>query len=375
MHIVFMFTYGYSLKTWFESGTIQKEIEIYRQLTQYHGFKVTLVTYGDDSDLEFQHLLNEVKIVPIYEYFKYSEYAFIRYIKSFFIPFIVKNRVHDVDLIKQNQLMGSWISIIYKFLIKKPLIVRTGYDMLFFSQKERKGLLKNFLYKSLTTLSLRFSNMYTVTSFADKSFLEGKFGHNIDIKIRPNWIYANTSSLTKKRYKNRILCVGRLETQKNYLNLIRNVENSDYQLDIVGTGSLRSEIVNLALDLDVKIDLLGSISNKELLNKYEEYRYFVLASYFEGNPKVVLEAMSKGCIPILSNIPNHIELVEHNINGIIFDPLKMNMTEYLDILNSDDILSEKLSLNSANKVKENNSLETAIKNDLLDYEKLKLSTK
>ena len=38
--------------------------------------------------------------------------------------------------------MGSWIPIILKLLIKKPLIIRTGYDILEFSIKENKSLLK-----------------------------------------------------------------------------------------------------------------------------------------------------------------------------------------------------------------------------------------
>ena len=52
MHIVFFFTYGYSLKTWFETGTLEKEVELYKQLITNHDFKITMVTYGDNSDYE-----------------------------------------------------------------------------------------------------------------------------------------------------------------------------------------------------------------------------------------------------------------------------------------------------------------------------------
>ena len=373
MHIVFFFTYGYSLKTWYETGTLEKEIELYKHLITNHNFKITMVTYGDNSDCEHISLIDNIQIVPIYKYIKYSKYSLIRYIKSFFIPFFIRKKIKNVDLIKQNQLMGSWISIIYKFLIKKPLIVRTGYDMLFFSQKEDKGFTKNFLYKKLTQTSLAFSDIYTVTSYADKIFLEENFGHNIKVDIRPNWVHSGKTPILDKRHSMRILTVGRLENQKNYLNLIKNFQGSEYQLDIVGTGSLENEIIALAKELSVKINLLGSFSNEQLINIYQQYKYFILASHYEGNPKVVLEAMSNGCVPVLSKIPNHLELVEHNINGVLFDPLAMKVTQYLDDINLEINHYKKLSSNSINKVGKYNSLEIALKNDLSDYKKMMLS--
>ena len=72
----------------------------------------------------------------------------------------------------------------------------------------------------------------------------------------------------------------------------------------------------------------------------------------------------------LSKIPNHLELVEHNINGILFDPSTMNVTRYLDDINLNNDQYKKLSLNATNKVEKYNSLEIALKNDLSDYKKL-----
>ena len=91
-------------------------------------------------------------------------------IKSFYITFLLKNKIKDIDVIKQYQLQGAWISIIYKYLVNKPLIVRTGYDMYSFSIKEKKAILKRYLYKSLTNLSLKKSDLYTVSSQSDYNF-------------------------------------------------------------------------------------------------------------------------------------------------------------------------------------------------------------
>ena len=52
MKVLVVFTYGYSLKTWEESGTLERELSIYTELQKKYGVKFTFLTYGDHSDLE-----------------------------------------------------------------------------------------------------------------------------------------------------------------------------------------------------------------------------------------------------------------------------------------------------------------------------------
>ena len=59
MKILYFFTYDYSLKTWENSGTLERELSIYKDLINNHGYEVTLVTYGDSSDLKYLDVLNE----------------------------------------------------------------------------------------------------------------------------------------------------------------------------------------------------------------------------------------------------------------------------------------------------------------------------
>ena len=42
MNIAFFFTYGYSLKTWKESGVLDRELKILEFLTSRYGYKFTL---------------------------------------------------------------------------------------------------------------------------------------------------------------------------------------------------------------------------------------------------------------------------------------------------------------------------------------------
>ena len=63
----------------------------------------------------------------------------MRFLRFFLIPFKLKKEIVDGDVLKTNQLFGSWIAILSKLKYEKPLIVRTGYDLYSFSKMNRKG--------------------------------------------------------------------------------------------------------------------------------------------------------------------------------------------------------------------------------------------
>ena len=60
---------------------------------------------------------------------------------------------------------------------------------------------------------------------------------------------------------------------KNYIPLIKSLENSNYELDIVGMGSLKEQITKQAVKSNVKVNFLGIVSNKKLLSMYENYKF------------------------------------------------------------------------------------------------------
>ena len=47
MNVLVVFTFGYSLKTWFDSSTLNKEISIYKNLHEKEGVNFTFLTYGN----------------------------------------------------------------------------------------------------------------------------------------------------------------------------------------------------------------------------------------------------------------------------------------------------------------------------------------
>jgi len=322
MNIILIFSYGISLKKWDEAGIIDRELHLYKELERKYNIYFTFVTFGDEQDEKYSNKITNLKIVPIYKYIKFSNLRIINFIKTLYFPFKTYKIFNNADLIKTNQLNGSWVGIVLKSLLNTPLIVRTGFNLYEFSIMEKKPFFIRFFFYLLTQFSLIFSNVYIVTSNADKKFLREKFFNSKNIEIIPNWVKNITKGDNKKRYENKILSVGRLEEQKNYKDLIIAISNSEIELDIVGEGSLKKELMEVANLHKSKVNFLGTLSHSELLKLYTKYKIFVLSSKFEGNPKVVLEAMSYGALVVAAKNKNIQEIITNEVNGIMFSNLE-----------------------------------------------------
>ena len=365
MHILIFFTYDYSLKMWKDEKILERELIYYNSvLDKNKDFKFTFVTYGDENDLIFVNQLDRIEVIPAYTLINRSPNKLIRYIKSFFIPFYVNKKIHNVDIIKQFQLLGSWISIIYKFLVKKPLIIRTGYDMYKFSIQDGKSIVKQFFYRSLTYISLIFSDFYTVTSKSDKDFLNNKFKvNNSRVVIRPNWVEVVKTPSIFNRPLNKILAIGRIEKQKNFQELLLAFENSNYKIDLYGEGTLRQQLSELSEKRSINVSFKGKIQFKDLQKIYSNYCFFVSTSIFEGNPKTILEAQAAGCVVVALREKNTEEIIKNGFNGLLVE----NFNDIVNTINSlDQETLRKISSNSINYISKTNELGLIVDTDIED---------
>ena len=281
MNILYFLTYGYNLKTWYDSGQLTREIKHFEKLHEEdENLNFVIFSYGDETDSNYVDK-DFIKVVPIYKYKKIYKWKFVNFINSFFYKKFLKTvHLENSEIIIQNQLLGCWIPILIRRKFNIPLIIRTGYDMYEFSIYENKSTIKKLLFKYLTFLGLRYSDIYTVTSNCDKQFLIKNFSNKFSskIKIRPNWVNIQDIALDKLNYtKNskKIVSVGRIEKQKNYELIIRALEKTDYELDIYGEGSLKQSLSQLAENLNVKVNFFGIVSNEELYIKLKGYRYYI----------------------------------------------------------------------------------------------------
>ena len=88
------------------------------------------------------------------------------------------------------------------------------------------------------------------------------------------------------------------------------------------TGSFLQE--NKRSTLKIKINFLGWISRIKLNKIYEKSHILILPTQSEGFPKVIDEAASYGCIPMVTNISPINQYIEHGNNGLLLDNPSIN---------------------------------------------------
>ena len=368
MNILFYFTFGYSLQSWEKSGTLDKELTFFKNLADKYKVKFIFVTYGNEEDEKLLDNEDCFKVIPIYKYIKYRKSKTLSHLQSLYFPFKLKKITNDFNLIKQNQLQGVWSSIILKFITKKPLIVRTGYDVLTFTKMEKKSFIKIFVYKLITRVAIKFSNIFTVTSEVDKYFLENTFKPLKKIELRPNWIVLEDE--IKKTEVNKLISIGRLEKQKNYNFLIDLFSESNIEIDVYGLGNDKDSLVEYSKIKNTKINFLGRVENRELLSKLQKHKFYITTSLFEGNPKTVLEAMSKGCVVFASKIPSHEEIINHLEDGFLFDFNEKNTLDNIKEVMANKELVKKISINARLRVAKKNNIKNLLKQEMNDYESI-----
>ena len=367
MKILVLFTYKNSLGTWKDSGIINRELSYYKNLSEKNGIEFIFLTFGDDTENQYLKNYQNLSVIPIYEYIEKSDNNFKLFFRTLKLPLLVKDQLKEISIIKTNQLNGSWIAILLKLIIKKPLLIRTGYDAFIFSIKDKKSILKRFLFYVLTQISLIFSDLYTVTSKDDFQFIVKNYLFNKSkIKIRPNWVDVNPNMKFVNRDNLRIITVGRLVKQKNYEFLIKEFADSNYTIDIVGDGPEKTELENMAKTLNSNINFLGNLPHYELMNILSSTKYFISTSLYEGNSKVLLEALASGCLVFATDIKNNSEIITHEKTGILF-----NLTEGELISSFNKYIKDKtirvISENATSHISKNYSLSKVSDNEFSDY--------
>ncbi|MFC4232808.1 glycosyltransferase family 4 protein [Parasediminibacterium paludis] len=120
--------------------------------------------------------------------------------------------------------------------------------------------------------------------------------------------------------------VGRLDTNKHPLLTIKAFERF---LQVQPTAKLyilfyRYELLEevnhylLQKLLTTKIILIGKIPYQEMPNWYSSADFYISSSFKEGTSFSLSEAMSCGCIPIVTNIPTHVDMLG-NSSGLLYE--------------------------------------------------------
>jgi len=368
--ICLFFTYGISLKKWDELGIIDREIILYNNLVK-RGAEVAFFTYGDEDDLSYASRIPGIKIIPAYMSCRNYKNKKLNFLHSFLLPLKFRKVLTQFDILKTNQMWGSWVPLIAKWLLGKRLILRCGYEHYYTLLSDKCGCVKRSIFYLFSWIMYFYSDRIVLTTdliaeFVSKTFLvpEKK------ISLQPNFIDTelfaakNGTVLQEKR----LLFVGRLSREKNLFALIEACKKINTGVDLIGDGILKPELQEFANRIKADVRFLGIIPNKELPAYIVRYDIFILPSFYEGNPKTLLEAMSCAMPVIGTNVDGIRELINNNENGILCGVTAEEIAGAIIRLADDPGLKQKLGQNARKYIVNNCSINRIVDTELKIYQ-------
>lgn len=124
-----------------------------------------------------------------------------------------------------------------------------------------------------------------------------------------------------------LLCVGRLVPAKGQHILLEacamlGKEGVPFHLTLVGDGPDRESLRTFARSagLDDQVTFTGALGQDKVREHYDRADLFVLASFAEGVPVVLMEAMAKEIPVISTRITGIPELIAHEEDGLLAVP-------------------------------------------------------
>jgi|SRR3989344_680370 len=267
-----------------------------------------------------------------------------RYLYAFMLPILNKKYIKKCDVIRGLQMTSGIPAIFSNILFGKKFVFNYGYEYKKVTELEGKRF-RAMLIVPLTFLVALAADAIIITSRRFEKNIFPKFNKR-KIHLIPNGVDTKLFRPSNRTISSRnlkMLFVGRLEKEKNLKNLIIAISKfNNFRLTIVGQGSLKKEISEIFEKLKIQGNIFEKIEYKDIAAFYREFDIFVLPSYTEGHPKVLLEAQSTGLVTLASKIPGNVDIISES-NGILFKPTQNGIKLALEKVRADSKLREELS--------------------------------
>ena len=304
------------------------------QITVLGGFYANQKSFNQLEEVDSENItLKGVFIPHRNSKFLQFKYAILLLIKSF--KYI---RAADVVHVRGPGI-PMFIGLLYSFFFRKKVwwfkYANNWVDSSSFFWRLQKVLLKRFKWIKVTINGVWSNQPQHIVSFENPCLIKNNKIplHKCEINKQVNIIY-----------------VGRLTAQKGVPGAIEALKlfaskNQSYKLEltIIGEGELESFLRDYNTDIpNFNVRYLGSLSKNMVLHTMGNSDLIILPTRSpEGFPKVIAEAMSVGCIPVVTNVSCIEQYVENNKNGFIIDCNNKDL-----IVQIDNILTSFFSMNA-----------------------------
>lgn len=250
--------------------------------------------------------------------------------------------LHGGDYLMQKT-PPAWMLLLWKmsFTGRNPLIVMSSDEERIL--QERIGKKRIYTLPNCINLddAARYERIYT-----NDPVLRLLFLGRISIDKGIEFIYRALKNLKLRNAKFTFVMAGRGPDEEVYKRKFSDLLGNDFEFTGVVTGSSKTAV-------------------------FKKCDVFVLPSFYEGLPMALLESMSFGLVPVITNVGSISNVVTDGINGLFVRTRSASDIEYaLDKLGNDIKLRNELSRNAKQSIFRNFNPVSYVEklNEIYNYE-------
>jgi glycosyltransferase involved in cell wall biosynthesis len=226
----------------------------------------------------------------------------------------------ECSVLRVFQITGAVPAIIARRCFGVPFVTTYGF---WYSALARSRL-SRALRRVVESAALASADAVIVTTRGLEAYVRGRRPQG-QIHLIPNGVDTTVFRPARRspRATREVLYVGRLSEEKNLgtvLEAVAAVKRVDLRVRFVGDGPARAALEARARALGVPLHVGPFVPHTEVAPIMGGADAFVLASYTEGHPKVLLEAMASGVPCVASDCDGNRSLVTDGRTGLLFDP-------------------------------------------------------
>lgn len=264
-------------------------------------------------------------------------------------------------------------------IINKPFIVKIAQDELSNVELKNKNYVNKMRIKFRHKFLLHTTNFIAINTDIKKMLEQKKTGAS-KIWFIPNGVNTDTFNNDKEKKDSKTLSflyVGAINKRKGVYDLLDSLKDIAVEKEIKFTFcgpiledfDFHKKIRQINMMENISIEYLGQVKNVEQYMKNADV--FILFSYSEGLPNVLLEAASSNLPIITTDIPGSRDIVKDGYNGKIVQPGNLKeIKRSIDFFVNDRNWLNIMGNNSRNFVRNKYNIKMIAENYIELYNKL-----
>jgi glycosyltransferase involved in cell wall biosynthesis len=351
---------GMSMEAWNRAGIIHRELSYYKELSKYIG-PLSFISYGHHHHVETHLLKQNISDADII----WTSGATFRdmpggFFLASFVPPLYCKLFTDIKTVRTNQISGAWTGAAIANKLNVPFILRAGYLL---SKNIRLDLKASIFKKKLLIFFekwvVKHADAIIVTYSKAKKYFVREYNappSKISVIGNPINIELFRPQQQQNRTRRHVLFIGRFTPEKNIATLLLACHQAKSSITLLGSGPLKAEMIKLAESLNLDAQFIDYMPNTQIPQLMSEHILFIIPSHYEGNPKVLLEAMSCEMPCIASNIPEHLDVIKNEQEGLVVPATPESLANAIHQIFQYPSFSKTLGTRARAKIKQDYSL-------------------